>query len=235
MIAKFQEILYSVEVNSLSATLKLMISFLLGSVIGIERQSRRQNAGLRTFALICMASAAAMLLSIWIPQQYPHFLNGDPGRIAAQILTGIGFLGAGAIIQSRGNVHGLTTAASIWVIAIIGMCVGAGMYVVAIVLTLLSLFVLIILERLDKRRALSGEVKLLTIKYNTVEPNIENIKLILKKQAIFLFNISIIKDYELNNATLHMKVQIRPDETFDTLFDSIRQETGVVQIHIEVI
>ena len=71
------------------------------AIIGVERQFRRRDAGMRTFTLICMGSAAAMLISIWIPQTYPNFLNGDPGRIAAQVLTGIGFLGAGAIIQSH--------------------------------------------------------------------------------------------------------------------------------------
>ena len=81
---------------------------------------------MRTFTLICMGSAAAMLISIWIPQTYPNFLNGDPGRIAAQVLTGIGFLGAGAIIQSHGSVHGLTTAACIWVMAVVGLAAGAG-------------------------------------------------------------------------------------------------------------
>ena len=93
------------------------------AIIGVERQFRRRDAGMRTFTLICMGSAAAMLISIWIPQTYPNFLNGDPGRIAAQVLTGIGFLGAGAIIQSHGSVHGLTTAACIWVMAVVGLAV----------------------------------------------------------------------------------------------------------------
>ena len=81
-----------------------------------------------------------MLISIWIPQSYPNFLNGDPGRIAAQVLSGIGFLGAGAIIQSKGSVYGLTTAACIWVVAVIGLAVGAGMFVPALITTLVTSF-----------------------------------------------------------------------------------------------
>lgn len=235
MIDNFREALYSMEVTSYSATIKLLVSFVLGSVIGIERQTRRQSAGMRTFALICMASTAAMLLSIWIPQSYPDFLNGDPGRIAAQILTGIGFLGAGAIIQSRGSVHGLTTAASIWGMAIVGMCVGAGMYAPAIILTLLSLFVLLVLERIDKRRAMSGEVKQLSIYYSTAMPDIESIKRILKQESIYLFNISVIKDYQKETCCLNIKVQVRPRETFDNLFELIRQQEQVTQIKLEVI
>lgn len=118
MLEHLNEILDSTQITTSTAAVRLAISFVLGAIIGAERQFRRRDAGMRTFTLICMGSAAAMLISIWIPQTYPNFLNGDPGRIAAQVLTGIGFLGAGAIIQSHGSVHGLTTAACIWVMAV---------------------------------------------------------------------------------------------------------------------
>ena len=114
MLEHLNEILDSTQITTSTAAVRLAISFVLGAIIGAERQFRRRDAGMRTFTLICMGSAAAMLISIWIPQTYPNFLNGDPGRIAAQVLTGIGFLGAGAIIQSHGSVHGLTTAACIY-------------------------------------------------------------------------------------------------------------------------
>lgn len=102
MLEQINDILHNTVITPYTAAVKLLISFLLGAVIGIERQFRRREAGMRTFTLICMGSTAAMLVSIWIPQCYPNFLNGDPGRIAAQVLSGIGFLGAGAIIQSHG-------------------------------------------------------------------------------------------------------------------------------------
>ncbi len=117
MLEHLNDILENTQITASTAAVRLAISFVLGAIIGVERQFRRRDAGMRTFTLICMGSAAAMLISIWIPQTYPNFLNGDPGRIAAQVLTGIGFLGAGAIIQSHGSVHGLTTAACIWVMA----------------------------------------------------------------------------------------------------------------------
>ena len=101
MLEHLNEILDSTQITTSTAAVRLAISFVLGAIIGAERQFRRRDAGMRTFTLICMGSAAAMLISIWIPQTYPNFLNGDPGRIAAQVLTGIGFLGAGAIIQSH--------------------------------------------------------------------------------------------------------------------------------------
>ena len=91
MMEQLNALLESTVITPYTAMLKLFISFLLGAAIGIERQVRRREAGMRTFTLICMGSTAAMLISIWIPQIYPDFLNGDPGRIAAQVLTGIGF------------------------------------------------------------------------------------------------------------------------------------------------
>ena len=158
MLEQINDILQNTVITPYTATVKLLISFLLGAVIGIERQFRRREAGMRTFTLICMGSTAAMLVSIWIPQCYPNFLNGDPGRIAAQVLSGIGFLGAGAIIQSHGSVHGLTTAACIWVMAVIGLAVGAGMYIPAAIATVITLFILVSLERLERRMFLNGEL-----------------------------------------------------------------------------
>ena len=163
MIDQINDILQNTTITPTTAAVKLLVSFFLGAIIGVERQFRRREAGMRTFTLICMGSAAAMLISIWIPQCYPNFLNGDPGRIAAQVLTGIGFLGAGAIMQSHGSIHGLTTAACIWVVAVIGLAVGAGMYVPALIGTGLTLVILVSLERLEKRMFLNGVNKILKV------------------------------------------------------------------------
>ena len=124
-----------------------MLSMLLGAIIGIERRRKGQIAGLRTFALISMGATLAMLISIYIPQVYLGLKNGDPGRIAAQVVSGVGFLGAGAIIQMKGSVRGLTTAAGIWMTACIGLAVGAGMYLISIIATLLIIFILVNIER----------------------------------------------------------------------------------------
>ena len=144
---------------------------------------------MRTFTLICMGSTAAMLVSIWIPQCYPNFLNGDPGRIAAQVLSGIGFLGAGAIIQSHGSVHGLTTAACIWVMAVIGLAVGAGMYIPAAIATVITLFILVSLERLEKRMFLNGVNKILAITCSTATPDLKAVRKILESKGVFIVSV----------------------------------------------
>ncbi len=225
----------SMEVTTMSATIKLVISFMLGAVIGVERQTRRRSAGIRTFSLICMGSTAAMLLSIWIPQSYPHFLNGDPGRIAAQILTGIGFLGAGAIIQSKGNVHGLTTAAAIWVVAIIGMCVGSGMYIPSFVLTFISLFILVTIDQIEKKKILTGDVKYLIIRFNTDCPNFNEVLRVLKERNVFIYNVSLEKDYSLHTSQIAYKIQVDPSYSLDPIFDDLRKIDNVVKINLEMV
>ena len=139
----------SPDVNLIGAIAKLVLSLVLGAVIGIERRRKGQIAGLRTFALISMGATLAMLISIYIPQEYMGLKNGDPGRIAAQVVSGVGFLGAGAIIQMKGSVRGLTTAAGIWMTACIGLAVGAGMYLISIIATLLIIFILVNIERIE--------------------------------------------------------------------------------------
>jgi putative Mg2+ transporter-C (MgtC) family protein len=131
--------------------LALIAAAVLGSVIGIERELSGKPAGFRTNTMICVGAALIMLVSLRLG-------SGDESstRIAAQIVSGVGFLGAGAIIRDRGGVHGLTTAASIWLVAGVGMACGAGMYWLAVVVTLISWLILYaphFLRRLKKKSA----------------------------------------------------------------------------------
>jgi putative Mg2+ transporter-C (MgtC) family protein len=131
--------------------LRLALAAALGGVIGLEREASGKPAGFRTNLLICLGAALVTELSITIAQDVtlPGGFRSDPGRLAAQIVSGIGFLGAGTIIQARGSVVGLTTAATLWVVATIGMAVGAGAYVQAIVATLVVMLALGILGRFE--------------------------------------------------------------------------------------
>ena len=113
---------------------RIVIAGLLGGVIGAEREFRAKIAGTRTHLLVAVGAALMMIVS-----RYGFDGQGDPGRVAAQIVSGIGFIGAGAIMVNRKAVHGLTTAARIWVAAGIGMAVASGMYAIGIATTLISL------------------------------------------------------------------------------------------------
>ncbi len=124
---------------------RLSMAVVFGGVLGWNREEAQKPAGMRTHILVCMGSALAMMVSIYMYIRFPH-PGGDPGRIAAQVVTGIGFLGAGAIIHTEGGlVRGLTTAATIWAAAGIGLACGAGLYLLALMGSLLSLIVLSLL------------------------------------------------------------------------------------------
>jgi putative Mg2+ transporter-C (MgtC) family protein len=155
----------SLVLTEYDIVIRLCLGFVAGGIIGFERSSRRQVAGLRTHILIALGATTLMLLSIWLPQEFNSLKNGDPGRIAAQVVSGIGFLGAGAIIRLGNNIKGLTTAASLWLIAAIGMAIGAGMYVAAAVGEALSLFTLIVLDKIEKRIFPAVRNKLLELHY----------------------------------------------------------------------
>jgi len=183
------ELINSTDINSGTVLLRLGISFAAGTIIGFEREAHHQPAGLKTHILICIGSTLLMLLSIYIPQTYTSFQNGDPGRIAAQVVTGVGFIGAGAILRMGINVRGLTTAASIWAIAAIGLAIGAGMYLPAIISIALMLFVLIIVEQLEKYFFTPLSIKLLTIKTNSPETD-KNVQSILKNKHLRIIEIN---------------------------------------------
>ena len=141
--AKMPETLTEIDI-----VIRLCLAFVAGFIIGLERSSRRQVAGLRTHILISLGASCLMLLSIWIPQQMG---GGDPGRIAAQVVAGMGFLGAGAIIKLGNNIRGLTTAASLWLTAAIGLTIGAGMYIAACAVVVLALITLVFIHFLEKK------------------------------------------------------------------------------------
>lgn len=115
--------------------LRLLFAAILGAAIGLEREIHDRPAGMRTHLLVALGSAAFTILSI---SAFPA-PGADPSRVAAQIVTGIGFLGAGAILKEGLSIHGLTTAASLWVAAALGMAAGAGSWVIALTVTLIAL------------------------------------------------------------------------------------------------
>lgn len=130
------------EPDVLALALRVLVAGLLGAALGLEREWRGKEAGLRTNTLIAMGSALFAAMSLTF--------GGDPARIAAQIVTGVGFLGAGAIMRTSANVHGLTTAAMIWVNAAIGMAAGSGHVRLAAVSTAIVLAAMIALTPLDR-------------------------------------------------------------------------------------
>ena len=143
------------HIDTLGVVLRLTLAVILGGAIGFEREWKKRAAGFRTHILVCLAAACLMVLSIYGFEDFysdpanwtedsggdPNLL-ADPARLAAQVISGIGFLGAGAILQKNESIIGLTTAATVWVVAAVGLCVGAGFYYCAVLLTVMSLLTL---------------------------------------------------------------------------------------------
>ena len=146
----------SINPQDIDNGIRLVMATFLGTLIGIERETHGKDAGVRTHALVCVGAALIMILSVEIFEIYRKVTTStDPSRIAAQAVSGIGFLGAGAIIRDPRGVRGLTTAAGIWAAAGIGLACGLAQYKPAIMTTFLCLVILIIFSRFTK----SGEFK----------------------------------------------------------------------------
>ncbi|MEW5937593.1 MAG: MgtC/SapB family protein [Candidatus Thermoplasmatota archaeon] len=135
---------------------KVVLAILCGSLLGIERELKEKPAGLRTYLLITIGACLFQIIGTEISKSWLG--AADPGRVAAQVVTGIGFLGAGAIIQSKGEVRGLTTAATIWFAAGVGVAVGAALYILAVFVTLVAVAALVLLRKLERALGTKGRM-----------------------------------------------------------------------------
>jgi len=213
----------SPEVNLVGAAFKLTLSLTLGAMVGLERKRRGQTAGVRTFALISMGATLAMLISIYVPQVYLGLKNGDPGRIAAQVISGIGFLGAGAIIQMKGSVRGLTTAAGIWMVATIGLAVGVGMYLISMIATALIIFILVILERWEHRTRAGNQSRIIRLRIGTIVTSIDCYRKLLAEHHIHLSNVYVEYEYSENITRLNLLVLLKENTDMIALFEQMRR------------
>ena len=175
--------------QSLVYLVRLVVAGVCGVVIGFERSNRAKEAGLRTHCIVAIASCLMMLVSIYGFMNIEGVTNRDPARIAAQIVSGIGFLGAGMVFVKHQMISGLTTAAGIWATAGIGMAIGCGMYVVGIAATILILLAQTVLH-FHTRFTAKPKSKILTVK------NIENAEVIKQRfseNKIVLFDTNVVK------------------------------------------
>jgi len=178
--------------------LKLLLSIALGGIIGLERQYREKAAGFRTIIIICLGTTVFSILS-------SKFGWGDPSRIAAGIVTGIGFLGAGVIIHNRGQISGLTTAATVWFAAALGMAVGLGEYLFAIASVVIVLLILSFFPYLEKLISRLNEISSYNISMEHNKKKIAELKeLFLENQ---LTTISTMKSRKKDKITITWKVK----------------------------
>jgi len=195
---------------------RIALSVALGFVLGIERELYKSPAGLRTHVLVCIASCLIMLVSMY------GFEGGDPARLAAQVVSGIGFLGAGAIIRGDKDIKGITTAATIWMSAMLGLSCGNGFYFGAILVTICSLIILTIFRRFETKMAASSKYK-------------SKVYMVLKEEEELMINIRnylqecnlLVSDIDTKKITFEkskaMKIIItfERDSSLNNLYDFI--------------
>lgn len=220
---------------------RLALSALLGLVVGIEREIRRQPAGMRTHMLICVGAAVFTIISLHIPLYHLHIpfsrlpieFRSDPARIAAQIVSGIGFLGAGAIIKFGTNVRGITTAASMWAVAAVGMAAGAGMPDLAISATVIILIVLVLFERFELRLFFIEHFKTIEVRCLPQTASVEVVRGAIARRYIRIRTV----DYESDNvgglSVMRFSVRISEQVPVQQLVDDILALPGVQGVRID--
>jgi putative Mg2+ transporter-C (MgtC) family protein len=213
----------------LDLLVKLLLAVLLGGIIGFEREIAGKPAGLRTNILICVGAALLMDVSTRIGLTEAGGRIGDPGRIAAQVVSGVGFIGAGTIMQAQGTVTGLTSAATIWVVAAIGLTVGAGYYVEGIGAGLLVTFVLAGLGSLEHYVRRARRVVSATVRTRVGTPESE-VATTLRAHGITIEDRRIF-DHE-EDRTFEMKLA-GPSRQFDVATAALLAREFVYGVHVD--
>ncbi|CAN7721660.1 MgtC/SapB family protein [Paenibacillus sp. LjRoot56] len=192
------------HISHLDLLIRMLIATLLGGLIGLEREWSNHAAGFRTHILVCLGSTTIMLLSIYGFSEFVNESNvrADPARLAAQVISGIGFLGAGAILRNGSVVSGLTTAASVWVVAAVGLCVGAGFFFVAVLCTFLALVSLLLLNKWEKYLLRNRRVHEITVKVLDHPGVLGKIASALGDQGIQIMKMKMIPDVEITGNSL---------------------------------
>ena len=214
------------DVTTLSVLLRLFLAVLCGGIIGIEREHKRRPAGFRTHILICLGASMTTLTSQYL--FYNLNLYTDIGRLGAQVVAGIGFIGAGAIIVTkRRQVKGLTTAAGLWTCAIIGLAIGAGYYEAAVISTLVILIAEVFFVKFEYWILVNSRNLNIYVEYEDNE-NLDNVIRLVKGYRIVIIDLEITKSG--NNSCAIFQLQLPKKITHDKIMTAISASEGVVSV-----
>jgi len=208
---------------------RLLIAGLFGGLIGLERELNDQPAGLRTHIILVLGAALAMCVSINLAAQ----LEGDPGRIAAQVISGIGFLGAGAIFRFGSGIKGLTTATSLWTAAIIGLAVGAGYILMGLATTAVVLFALKGLDIAEKKLIRVRTTRTILIRGSGRKNFVQEVKEALAKFDIPVKSISFQNNLQCNEIQVKTIAKVLPEQDLEAIIQFISDMEGLCEIKVE--
>ncbi|MBX3281394.1 MAG: MgtC/SapB family protein [Acidobacteria bacterium] len=212
--------------------IRLLLAALLGSAIGLERERLERGAGLRTHMLVAVGSTVFMLVSAFGFADVLGHANVvlDPSRIAAQVASGIGFLGAGTIILRKEIVHGLTTAASLWAVAAIGLAVGGGLYVGAAATTAIVLIILFAIKPIERYLFARSRPRTLVLRVDRKELSLHTLESAIEAAELRMRNISFQPGDSADEESVELTLDRATPKDLGPLVDALREMRGVREV-----
>jgi putative Mg2+ transporter-C (MgtC) family protein len=208
----------------------------LGGLVGLEREVHGREAGIRTYLLVSLGSALIMIVSEYLAFEYQGKFSSDlfrvdPGRIAAQAITGIGFLGAGVIIRYKNSIRGLTTAASMWVVCAVGLAIGAGYYLFGSVVSGIAILSLVGLKRVEKKLSKDWYEEMIIVSED-VEGQIERVQELTDKYNIKVTNLNIKRDLQKKEMTLGFRLRMRAVQPDRNILKEVFRMPGIKRVDL---
>jgi putative Mg2+ transporter-C (MgtC) family protein len=211
--------------------IKLLASFVCGFVLGIERKFRQQVVGMRTLILISVSSTLLSILSIYMAK-LAGAPTGDPTRIAAGVVSGIGFLGGGAILRQGLNIKGLTSAAIIWTASALGLAIGAGLYIQSAVALVLLVLSLVFLEKVEEKWFPAEQSKMIHLVYEDDSPDLNKVKSILEASGLVVKDLNISKVMSQKQTILHYSVKAPRAANLMLLAEKLKEVAALSEFSI---
>lgn len=219
------------NIDLAAAIARLSLSLVACGLIGLEREAHKQTAGWRTHIVIGIGATLLMILSVWLPQAAGLGI-GDPARIAAQVVSGIGFLGAGAFIKIGNNVKGMTTAATLWFCAGLGLTIGAGMWKISLFALAVIFLVLVALDPLEKKLFPKERLKTLNIWCSDGFPDKKVLEKVLEKYNIGIQSLDASQSAKTKRTRIAILARVPLNINLGNLFDDIRSSGAVTKIRL---
>jgi putative Mg2+ transporter-C (MgtC) family protein len=231
--------------NILEVIIRLALSTVIGGLIGYEREFKNKTAGFRTHILVCVGAAVTSMIQVFAiydstnmiikMPELQGILSADMGRMGAQVITGVGFLGAGAIIRDRGSVKGLTTAASLWVVACIGLAVGIGYYSLSILSALSVYTTLVLLKRFETKKFIRNAQVNIEIEYTGTKNSLEKLVKYFNEKHIKILNVEVTLPHrgrELNLNSTVFTVTIPANISIIDIREELYNSTDIVSVKV---
>ena len=218
----------------LECIIKIFASVVCGFILGLERKTRNQAVGTRTLILIAVSSALLSILSYYMAEQGNRrgYSGGDPTRIVAGVVSGIGFVGGGAIIKQGLNIKGLTSAAIIWTSSALGLAIGDGLYIQAALVLIVAMISLVVLEKVEEKFFPAGKNKTLHLVYENEAVNIGQVKKILEDSGMIVSDINMSQVLSTRQTILRFLVKTPQEEDLPLLIDRLKVSGTLTEFSI---